>query len=354
MKNFLNYYLKRRLLAVIIVGIGFLITTSILLYNAEFISYKPIGDGTNNIKEIPGSTNMFIYLTVMISSLCIVVPILEFAFKMKRRSIDLYYSLPIKRIKLYLLKYLLGLGEILVIFLPNWIVSYIWTSSVATLYSVHFYWYYLVIAIAFGIGIYTYLTFFFTMANSLIDGIIFMVMGACFLAFTMNVICAICIKNGVVNNIFYMRNYFIFSPLFNFSQELYYIMCGDLEGAAIYRNILALVLIILLCLGAGVGFFLYHARKNSAELVSDDSNFILGYRTMLPILIITGFRLLKSIPVAVSASASVESISALWVVVALLGYFGYCIFRRSFRIKKEDILALSLSIVTGVLIAIFI
>lgn len=354
MREFFIYYLKRRLLAVIVITIGLLIASSILLYNAEFISYRILEDDT--IDAIPGSTNMFLYLTIMLSSLCIVIPVFEFAFKMKRRSVDLYYSLPIKRIKLYTLKYLLGLGEIIVIFLPQWLISYIWTSSSFTMYSVHYYWYYLLVALAFGIGIYTYLTFFFTMANSLIDGVIFMVMASCFLAFIMNVICAIFIKCGVVNNIFYMRNYFIVSPLFNTSQELYYRMCGEFEGANIYSNILALVLVIAQCIASGIGFFLIHSEFNQAEKVHEDSNFILGYRTMLPILITTGFRLLKNTPVSaeVQNSISFESISALWVVVALVGYFGYCIYRRSFRIKKEDILALSVSIIAGVLVAIFI
>ena len=340
MRNLFLYYLKKRIPSIFILAAGFAIATIILLFQGEFITYKRPED--NVIIAVPGSTNMFLYLSIMLAILCTVVPIVEFMFKMNRRSIDLYYSLPIKRIKLYTLKYLLGLIEIVLIFVPQWIISFIWTANEANLFTLYYYWFYLIIALVAGLGIYTYLTFFFTMANNLIDGIIFMVLGTCFLAVTMNIIYSIVLKWGVSNNIFYMRNYFIFSPLFNYSQYMYYRMCEDTVGAADYNNILALILVFALYIGAGFLFFFRHTEINNAEKVTEDSDYILGYRVMIPLFLATTFKLVGT------------KLSPLWLIIALLGYLAYSIFRRSFRIKKEDFLYYTISIVSGVLIAFFV
>lgn len=342
MKNLLFYYFKRRLPIVLILLGLFMIGTIILLAQGEFISFQPNGD--NTVIPVAGSTNMFLYLSIMLAVLVTLMPIFEFIFKMKRRSIDLYYSLPIKRIKLYLLKYLLGLIEIFVIFLPQWIVSFIWTSVITyssfQIFNLSYYWLYLAMALVLGIGLYTFLSLFFTMANNLVDGIFFMVLGACFLPMIVNIVYWVLLKCGVSDNSFYMRNYFAYSPLFNYSQSIYYLMCGNFDAAGQYHNIFALILILILDLGAGFLFFFFHSEFNNAEKVSEDSDSIIGYKVMLPIYLVTGFKLLAP--------------SALWVVIALVGYLGYCIYRRNFRLKKEDFVSLAISIVVGLLIGLFI
>ena len=180
------------------------------------------------------------------------------------------------------------------------------------------------------------------MANNLIDGIFFMLLGTCFLAFIMNIVFSIVLKWDVSNSIFYMRNYFIFSPLFNYSQFLYYQMCADPVGASGFNNILAIVLLFALYGGAGYLFFKRHSTYNNAEQVTEDSDYILGYKIMIPIFLATSFKLVGT------------TLSALWVIIALVGYLAYSIFRRSFRIKKEDFLSFTIAVVSGVLIALFI
>ena len=155
-----------------------------------------------------------------------------------------------------------------------------------------------------------------------------------------NIVYWILLKCGVSDNSFYMRNYFAYSPLFNYSQSIYYLMCGNFDAAGQYHNIFALILILILDLGAGFLFFFFHSEFNNAEKVSEDSDSIIGYKVMLPIYLVTGFKLLAP--------------SALWVVIALVGYLGYCIYRRNFRLKKEDFVSLAISIVVGLLIGLFI
>ena len=338
MKKMFLYYIKRRLLSVLILLALFSVATIILLAQAEFVTYETLDNG--NVNPVPGVTNMFLYLSIMLSVLVTIIPIFEFIFKMKRRSVDLYYSLPIKRIKLYLIKYLIGLVEILIIFIPQWLIAFIWTASVLNQYLMYYYWFYLLVAFALGVGMYTTLSLFFTMANNLLDGVLFMAMGSTFLAMIINIFYWVLLKFGAANDLLFMRNYFLYSPLFNYSQLLYLQMCNNFEAAADFNNVLALVLVLVLEVVSGFLFFYIHSTVNSAEKVNEDSNFILGYKVMLPIFLVTSFKLLGQL-------------SALYAVLALIGYLAYCIYRRSFRIKKEDFVSLSVSIIVGLLIAIF-
>ena len=48
-----------------------------------------------------------VYYTVISLVLVAVVPLFEFSFKMKKVSVDEFYKFPIKREKLYLVKYII-------------------------------------------------------------------------------------------------------------------------------------------------------------------------------------------------------------------------------------------------------
>jgi hypothetical protein len=91
-----------------------------------------------------------------------------------------------------------------------------------------------------------------------------------------------------------------------------------------------------------LAFFFINSERNNAELVDEESDSVFGYKLLIPLYMVTSFKLISS------------SISALWVVIGLAGYLFYCVYRKSFRIKRHDIISLGVSIIIGVLIAIFI
>lgn len=337
MMKFYSYYLKKRLPILVVLGALFLATIIIVLNQAEIISYERVNEVI--IKKV-GTFNPFIVLTIILVSCASTIPVMEFAFKMKRRSVDLYYALPLKRSKIYLVKYLVGLTEIFILFLPQWLVTFIWVAASDNLYNLSYFFGYLGVAILGGVLLYTFMCFFFTMANSIIDGILFMGMGTCALPLLINVLYEILLRSGTSNRLFYKRFFFIPSPLFNLSYELYALMSKDKAGAEQYSNLLAIILVGFICFLIGVLFFFIHSKKNDAEKVSDESDSIFGYKTMIPFYMVFSFNL-------------VGRIDYLWAVIAVTGYLGYSIYRRSFRIKKVDILSLSLSVIVGVLIAIF-
>lgn len=339
MKKMFLYYFRRRLPAMIILMIAMAVMTIIIQSQSSYINYSQSGDYRI---ETAGQTNPFIYLSIVLSVIVTIIPIMEFSFKMKRRSVDLYYSLPIKRIKLYICKYFVGLAEFLILYIPQWLISFIWLAtlpSVSNIYDMSYSIYFMLASLGYGILIYTFLTFFYTMGNTLIDGIIFMALASCFLPTLMNVMYSLILGANYSDRTFYMRWFFIYSPLFDISGKMHSNMIGGTYGDI---NILGIILNIALAILASIAFFFIHSEKNNAELVGDESDTIFGYKLFIPLYMVTSFKLISS------------SISALWVVIGLVGYLFYCIYRKSFRIKRNDIITLGVSIIIGLLIAIFV
>ena len=339
MKKMFLYYFRRRLPAMLILMIAMAVMTIIIQSQSSYINYEQSGDYRI---ETAGQTNPFIYLSILLSVIVTIIPILEFSFKMKRRSVDLYYSLPIKRIKLYICKYFVGLAEFLILYIPQWLISFIWLAtlpSVSNIYDMSYSIYFMLASLGYGILIYTFLTFFYTMGNTLVDGIIFMALASCFLPTLMNVMYSLILGANYSDRTFYMRWFFIYSPLFDISGKMHSNMIGGTYGDI---NILGIILNIALAILASIAFFFIHSEKNNAELVGDESDTIFGYKLFIPLYMVTSFKLISS------------SISALWVVIGLAGYLFYCIYRKSFRIKRNDIITLGVSIIIGLLIAIFV
>ena len=339
MKKMFLYYFRRRLPAMLILMIAMAVMTIIIQSQSSYINYSQSGDYRI---ETAGQTNPFIYLSIVLSVIVTIIPILEFSFKMKRRSVDLYYSLPIKRIKLYICKYFVGLAEFLILYIPQWLISFIWLAtlpSVSNIYDMSYSIYFMLASIGYGILIYTFLTFFYSMGNTLVDGIIFMALASCFLPTLMNVMYSLILGANYSDRTFYMRWFFIYSPLFDISGKMHSNMIGGTYGDI---NILGIILNIALAILASIAFFFIHSEKNNAELVGDESDTIFGYKLFIPLYMVTSFKLISS------------SISALWVVIGLAGYLFYCIYRKSFRIKRNDIITLGVSIIIGLLIAIFV
>ena len=339
MKKMFLYYFRRRLPAMLILMIAMAVMTIIIQSQSSYINYSQSGDYRI---ETAGQTNPFIYLSILLSVIVTIIPILEFSFKMKRRSVDLYYSLPIKRIKLYICKYFVGLAEFLILYIPQWLISFIWLAtlpSVSNIYDMSYSIYFMLASIGYGILIYTFLTFFYSMGNTLVDGIIFMALASCFLPTLMNVMYSLILGANYSDRTFYMRWFFIYSPLFDISGKMHSNMIGGTYGDI---NILGIILNIALAILASIAFFFIHSEKNNAELVGDESDTIFGYKLFIPLYMVTSFKLISS------------SISALWVVIGIAGYLFYCIYRKSFRIKRNDIITLGVSIIIGLLIAIFV
>ena len=275
--------------------------------------------------------------TVVLCILCTLVPVMQFSYRMEPRSADLWLSLPVKREKQLLVRLLAGL----ILTLGPYTVAY-WIQFIVIVCRenafdlIHYLSYYAVSlplgALLFGIN-----SFVFSRANTVWDGLVFLAGWSFLLAMPF----------------LYLDNYiysfgkhisadaFItYAPLGYAAQWFDGLICGDAEAfpQAAYLFPVAAATGI----GAYAGLFLY-AGRDKAENAGQISDTPWGYKTLLPLYVFF-----------FAACNSPDNGSLFWILSALilvLGFALYVVYRRSFRLKKQDVLLLLLAFAAGVAFA---
>ncbi len=338
MKNITLYYIKKRL-PVFLIVLGISIICSII-----FISTTPfIREYRNNNGELTRHINTtgIIYLSVILMIISIIVPIYEFAFKMRKNGCDLHYSLPIKRNKLFIFKYLFGLSEVLLIFIVNFFI--VSTCAVIKLSGVEFtfvsfnpgYIYlYLPFAVILGTLLYSWTTFFYTRANRILDGIIcVLISNSLFLIVMFGLYAYISNWHGYDYNLLVFLGGYHYSPIASminigiFFDRLGSTNVYDLNN--IYADIILWSVSIIT-----IPLFIILSYKQRAEVSEDISDSVFLYKTMLPIFIVFAFMMNE-----------LNSFS--WIAIVIGGYIGYVIYNRNFLLKKIDLITLISSVGIG-------
>lgn len=140
-----------------IISIVSAITTDYVYYSSSFVSIN---------------RNMLTPYAAMIEILAITIPILEFSFKMNKNTVDAFYSLPIKRNKFFLTKYTVVLLEVLIPFTITYFIMVVLVQFKENRYvDLYFFLYYIEI-IAAGTILYSIISFIYTKANTMFDGLI--------------------------------------------------------------------------------------------------------------------------------------------------------------------------------------
>ena len=163
MKRQFVYELKRILLPLIVFTAMAAIVFVVAALSSDFISSYS-GQAINPLTPVPAS---------ILGVLCYIVPILQFSYRMKTRSTDLWYSLPVKRGALLLQRLLAGL---LLVFVPYAVSFAAGVAVIAfrdNLFAMGYYAGYFAALIPAGLALFGINCFLFTRASSIIDGIIF-------------------------------------------------------------------------------------------------------------------------------------------------------------------------------------
>lgn len=278
MKKFFIYELKKSLLvmgAFAVIAAAIYVVT--VLVNAEWLS-RSHGDFPFEAILIPGS------------AICVITPIWKLSYRMKKRSVDMYYSLPLSHTRILAVKYLVGL---IAVFAPYtvayWIGSFTAMGAVGkTLNAVYFIWTYLATIIPMAV-IYSLAAFIFTRANRLIDGILFTVMTGMALGIVAEVVSTFIVE---VPYYFYVDSQY-------YLNSIYYTPFSSLNAVSLYfktyifknvtfslrlgpQDIIGMVLITVLGAASVVGLFLSE-RYAKAENCEQLSNSFFGYRVMIPL-----------------------------------------------------------------------
>lgn len=176
MKKAFLYELKRNLLPLAIFSV---ITAAICV----------LAVSTTDVEHLTGyvSRNSCVwYFMAALMVLCVVVPVMQFSYRMHTRSVDLWYCLPISRKSLIFVRTLVGL---ILVFVPYTLGYWLGVAGIAMQQprTFAFVWYLpnYALSLVLGAGLFGVNAFLFTRANRASDGIVFMLAWGCALAMLM-------------------------------------------------------------------------------------------------------------------------------------------------------------------------
>lgn len=341
MIKLLNYFLEKRLQLITIVTAILVIIVFIISYDNNYVHDTRVYDhATGAYFTVSTPVNVpFDSLRILVIILAIVIPIYEFSFKMKKISIDQMYSMPIKREKLYITKYLVGLIEIIIPITISFLFMVL-----LIICKEHMYKTLLFIPYYFGLIIittilYTLVVFIFTRCNTIIDGVV--LIGLYSLVFLL-LFTAIRTR---INWSFlqYISSFSIFSPLTTFDDYLGSLICNNNPSERIINELMwSLIIEIILFFIMTVLFFVL-LKKQKAEDAEQISNSYFGYNLMIPLYLFSIFT------IEINASQTL-----IIIILALIGaYIGYIIKNRSFKPKKMDLILTGVSVVCSILFVLF-
>lgn len=348
MKKLLRYEFRRILLPLCIFAAVATILFTAAALSAEFIqiSYK-LDEYSGALQPVEKAGNTLLYIpALLLGLLCTAVPAMQFSYRMKKRSVDLWYSLPVTRCALTFARTLSGL----VLVLAPYTIAY-WCGFTAialkeNLFHLEQYVYLFFASIPIAILLFGTNSFLFTRANTVGDGILFLVAWAFLLAIPFAYVSTY-FYSAVPRAINNITNFISYAPL----AWLFVGFDSAVRTGRIAIGDPALLYSLWGALGAASYFGLFFtAKKHPAENAGQISSSLFGYRTVIPAYLFFG--------AACSLGADNGSLfgtdASVLVVLALLlaaGLAAYFVYRRTFRIKLADILSLAGSLLCGTLVA---
>lgn len=276
------------------------------------------------------------------SILTYIIPVMEFSFFKKRINLDCVYSLPISRTAMGAVHYITGLimlwGTFTLSYLLNFIfilirgIENIQTPPVTDHY---------LLCLLLGFAIYSMMVFVFNEANTVGDGILFMILYT-FVLFVVSFAGAVWISE--------------FADIHS-KGKMFLLPWGtvmEVTGACQYRaeklgNVLFWenskyigVILFWVAVGiASIAIFFYKFGKKRMEKTQETSDSWFGFRILIPIYAISGMLILGWYDIL------------MFFIIELLTLIGYTIYRRGFHYKKADIVficSLFIFLIAGIFI----
>lgn len=272
MIKYLKYELKKNLwLFVLLTGI------IAIPYVANVSTLTMTWEYEYEYREIVYSPNLMFLVTELIL-LTFIVPLFTYSFKMNKRGVDAYYSLPLRKEKLYFIKTLVGLFLILAPFT----IAY-WTGFLALLvrpnnpYDMGWY-----IPAYFGLVVYAVLlfgvnAFVYTRANRIWDGIVFMI-GYAFIGVLGLAYIEMVIHQSI--SFYVSESFMTFGPISNFGRFMEYLI-RNMDDSPQWNAWMFVVPPVFGVAAYALLFYLLRFEKGeNAEQISDTW---FGYKLLIPL-----------------------------------------------------------------------
>lgn len=339
MRRAFVYEIRRNLLALAIFCVAAVAVAAVMASVTNLSARVPLDDGM--IYGVRLRTACVGTFAVILCVLCAIVPVMQFSYRMKMRSADLWYSLPVRRTALVFVRTAVGLA---LVFVPYTLAF--WTGvGIAAMRETGFaFVHYLscyAASLPLGIGLFGINAFLFTRGNTVADGLVFLAGWSCVLPLAVCSLGAIGILGdpyvGTAGNLF---PYSSVTWTFDYFDAL---ICrrlpafGTTEAAAYIFPIVAAE-----AAGAYTALFVC-ARRDRAESAEQISASWMGYRVLVPMYV----------ALFTALNGTDQATGLFWiflVLIVLFGFAGFAAYRRSFRLKPADLVSFAGALALGLLL----
>ena len=263
-------------------------------------------------------------ITFILGALCFVIPALELASFKNRRNLDSIFSLPVSRKKQALAHYFNGIMQIYTAYTVCFLLSLFNLISYKRGAIIGYFTVYYFLSLIVGVFIYSIFMFLFTQSNTVIDGILFEILGAFALFFSVQATRKIM---GTVGNHPY-PTYIVFDPLG--SEGLYQIV-KNLSFHIHWKSVVMIIFWSLVGVAAIFGYF-YTFKRKKVECIGGISDDLFGYKLFIPVWAYSLLALLGSLSGGM----------VVFIYVSML--IGYIIYRRGFNFAKSDWICIVMTI----------
>lgn len=328
MRYFKNNYKKMIMPTLFLIIIGFVSYNLPLLVQYIGIRVSPYTGGLATFLIISG----------------LFVPIYEGRVLKNKRGGDMFYSLPLNKTQLNFKIYLKGLIQIATAFIVVYLLGFIIIITRGYGFNYIHYLPLFFFSLIGVTGYYSFNYFAFSKGNTLIDGIIMIVL--------YNILPLVAVSAFLL--IFNFRYSFVNTTLYmpasiitNFSNYYYNILTNSQSSMAINLHFISEVLIpsiiwFLISISLLI-FDLLYTKNIRPEDIEQKSDSYFAYRTLIPVGVFT-----LSIFFTIGYTVNSQIIGG--ILIFVLAYIGYVIYQRTFKIKSKYLLLIVGLIVTGIII----
>lgn len=276
MKNYIKYQIKSNVFLTVALTVVMTIIYGITCANSVFIR---IDDGMAIPRDTPVGT-----IFAMLAIACYVIPILQFSYKMTKRSTDIFYSLPISKKKLFLSRLISGFVHIIIPFTVAYWVGFVCIACSENNYILGAFVVGYLLGVLFGLTFYVINSFAFFQASNVVDGIVFIAIYSFIFVLPL-----FYLLNKIDGFTSYIKDYlFVSSPIgaFVFSGNFTNVLAKN-NGWFSFSSDATIYLVFILAIVFAITTFLitfYYSTNDKNENVECKSDSIFGYRTLIPIL----------------------------------------------------------------------
>lgn len=299
---------------------------------------------TEDYSGLYANTNLNNFM-VFLSIACVVTPVYEFAFLNKKRSIDNYYSLPLKRQSIIMFKFTCGYIKILLSYSITFFIGFMFIVIRHFNFYIEYYLSFYFLSVLLGLSLYAFFTFIYTRANSIIDGIIFIVFYLFIFTIVLNSVRELFYD---LFNINFGRLFYDFSP-FNplsklasmYDKLIKYGSLASVPGGYGIKNDWIYYLIWSIFGSAALVGLYFSPIYDKAERAEQVSNSYFGYRLIIPIGTVLFLYNLNLKPFRYASEFALIAIYA-FIVLTL-----YIIYQRTFKLSLKYWLIYLATIIIG-------